>query len=391
MSASDNTPLPAPRINGESMSVEGVVAVKNPAESGLPEEPEEPGELGLRATSTVLKKRGVKLAGFPAVVLVSPALADANNGNWHTAHRWSQFLSGHCDIRIVSGWAPGDHPADFMVALHARRSALSIAAWARTHPDKPLAVVLTGTDLYRDILDDAAAQHSLAVATHLVVLQSDGLAALPERWRGKAQVIFQSAAALTPAAKPSRVFRALMVGHLRDEKDPLTFMAAAAQQLPAHVRLDQIGDALDPALGAAARATAASHPHYCWLGGLPRSATRQHIKRAHVLVSCSRMEGGAHVILEAVLSGTPVLASRVGGNVGMLGDDYAGYFPLGDSGALAALLRRCAQEPAFLDGLQRQCALRAPLFDVQREKQLVINLANSAMSLARPPATERFV
>ena len=323
------------------------------------------------------------------MVLVSPALADANNGNWHTAHRWSQFLSGHCDIRIVPSWAPGDLPADFMVALHARRSAPSIAAWAQTHAHKPLAVVLTGTDLYRDILDDAAAQHSLDVATQLVVLQPDGLAALPERWRGKAQVIFQSAAALKPAAKPSRVFRAVMVGHLRDEKDPLTFMATAAQPLPDRVRLDQIGDALDPALGAAARATAAAHPHYRWLGGLPRSATRQHIKRAQLLISCSRMEGGAHVILEAVLSGTPVLASRVGGNVGMLGLDYAGYFPLGDSAALAALLRRCADEPAFLAELQRQCALRAPLFDVQREKQLVIKLVIAATSLQRPFATER--
>ena len=341
----------------------------------------------MRATSTVLKKRG----GLPAVVLVSPALADANNGNWHTAHRWSQFLSGYCDIRIVSEWAPGDSPAELMIALHARRSALSIAAWAKACPDQPLAVVLTGTDLYRDILDNAAAQHSLAVASHLVVLQSDGLTALPECWRDKAQVIFQSAAALTPAAKPRRVFRALMVGHLRDEKDPLTFMAAAAHSLPAQVRLDQIGDALDPALGAAAHATAAAHPHYRWLGGLPRAATRQHIKRAQLLVSCSRMEGGAHVILEAVLSGTPVLASRVGGNVGMLGSDYAGYFPLGDSAALAALLRRCAQEPTFLAQLQHQCAARAPLFDMQREKQLVINLVTSTISLERPPATERSV
>ena len=323
------------------------------------------------------------------MVLVSPALADANNGNWHTAHRWSQFLSGHCDIRIVSSWGPGDPPADFMVALHARRSASSIAAWVRAHPDKPLAVVLTGTDLYRDILDDAAAQHSLDVATHLVVLQSDGLTALPARWRGKAQVIFQSAAALKPAAKTSHVFRALMVGHLREEKDPLTFMAAAAQPLPARVRLDQIGDALDPALGAAARATAAAHPHYRWLGGLPRAATRQRIKQASVLVSCSRMEGGAHVILEAVLSGTPVLASRVGGNVGMLGDDYAGYFPLGDSAALAALLRRCAQEPDFLGLLQRQCAQRAPLFNVRTEKQLVIKLLTPVTPVQRPPATER--
>lgn len=364
------------------------MADRNPADRlGFPALPEDSKEPKLKATHAILKKEGL-----PAVVLVSPALADANNGNWHTAHRWSQFLSGYCDIRIAPVWTPRDSPADLMVALHARRSAPSIAAWASAHPTQPLVVVLTGTDLYRDILDDPSAQHSLAVATHLVVLQSDGLASLPECWRGKARVIFQSAAALKPAAQPSRVFRVLMVGHLRDEKDPLTFMAAAGHCLPPRVRLDQIGDDLDPVLGAAARATAAAQPHYRWLGGLPRSVTRQHIKRAQLLVNCSRMEGGAHVILEAVLSGTPVLASRVGGNVGMLGEDYAGYFPLGDSAALAALVRRCTDEPDFLAGLQRQCAQRAPLFDMPKEKQLVINLLTSALSASttsRLPATER--
>ena len=373
------------------MSTDGVVADKKPADEpgfpGAPKGSEGSEEPELKATRAVLKKRGL-----PAVVLVSPALADANNGNWHTAHRWSQFLSAHCDIRIVPAWTPQDAPAAMMIALHARRSAASITAWASVHPNLPLAVVLTGTDLYRDIQHDALAQQSLAVATHLVVLQSDGLTALPERWRSKSRVIFQSAPTLTPSIKPGRLFRALMVGHLRDEKDPLTFMAALGHTLPAHVRLHQIGDALDPALGNAARATAAAYPHYRWLGGLPRAAARQRIRHAHLLVSCSRMEGGAHVILEAVLSGTPVLASRVGGNVGMLGADYAGYFPLGDSAALAALIRRCAEEPAFLAGLQQQCAQRAPLFDVQTEKQLVLNLVTTAVSTPPtpcPPETER--
>ena len=56
------------------------------------------------------------------------------------------------------------------------------------------------------------------------------------------------------------------------------------------------------------------------------------------------MEGGAHVIMEAALCGTPVLASRVAGNVGMLGAGYGGYFPAGDAAALAALLRRCRED-----------------------------------------------
>lgn len=280
-----------------------------------------------------------------------------------------------------------------MIALHARRSAASIQAWAEAFPDKLLIVVLTGTDLYRDIHTDADARRSLALATHLVVLQEAGLAELPEAWRGKARVIYQSAPALKPARKSTHTFRALMVGHLREEKDPLTYMQAALKTVAGHwnapIHFDQIGQALAPNFAEAARATAQQNPRYRWLGGLPRAATRQRIKRAHVLVNCSRMEGGAQVILEAIQSGTPVLASRISGNIGMLGSDYAGYFTPGDDEELAALVQRCAAEPDFLAGLQSQCRARAYLFAPEQEKRLVINLVNSAFDSATPLKASR--
>jgi len=265
-----------------------------------------------------------------------------------------------------------------MIALHARRSAPSVQAWSAQHPGKPLILVLTGTDLYRDIHSDASAQQALALATHLVVLQEDGLAALPAELRAKARVIFQSAPRLKPAIKSTQRFKAVMVGHLRDEKDPLTFMQAAKLCAGA-ASFEQIGDGLDGALADAARRAAAQVPGYRWLGGLPRAQTRQHIKRAHALVNCSLMEGGAHVILEAVQSGTPVLASRISGNVGMLGADYAGYFDVGDAAGLAALVKRCATEPDFLADLQSQCALRAELFEPAVEKRLVLKLITSVI------------
>ncbi len=338
------------------------------------------------AKSVVLKSKVRK-----SIVLVSPAMREANNGNWHTAQRWSKFLSGHCDTALIKSWPlAGDlstaAPApQAMIALHARRSAESIRTWAKSCPEKPLIVVLTGTDLYRDIQHDAAAQESLALASHLVVLQEAGLQALPEQWRSKARVIFQSAPALKPAPKPGPRFRAVMVGHLRDEKDPLTFMQAAVQLREDNIYLDQIGDALEAKFAVQAEETHSQNPHYRWLGGLPRAVTRQRIKRANVLVNCSVMEGGAHVILEAVQSGTPVLASRISGNVGMLGANYIGYFPVGDAAALAGLVRRCAAEPEFLAFLQVQCARRAPLFAPDAEQRHVLNLVLSAID---PPSAQ---
>ena len=266
-----------------------------------------------------------------------------------------------------------------MIALHARRSAASIQAWAEAHPHKPLIVVLTGTDLYRDIHADAEARRSLQLASTLVVLQAAGIGALPAEFRARTRVIYQSAPALRPIVKPTSSFTALMVGHLRDEKDPLTFLQAAALPSAPHVRFRLIGSALDEALAAAAQQSESETPRFRWLGALPRPQTRQHIKRAHVLVNCSRMEGGAHVILEAVQSGTAVLASRISGNVGMLGSDYAGYFDVGNAAQLASLVERCASDAPFMQRLADQCARRAALFEPREEKRLVLNLAISAL------------
>ena len=313
----------------------------------------------------------------PFLCIVTPALADANNGNWQTARRWAQLLSGDYEVRLAKAWpdapALAGKPTDALVALHARRSAASVAAWAQAHPNKPLVLAMTGTDLYRDIATDADAQRSLALAQRIVLLQDQGPLALPEALRGKCAVVFQSGSRRQTLPKTNARLRAVMVGHLRDEKWPQTLFEAARLLRPEEgICIDHIGQALDPALGNSARQTALACPHYRWLGGLPHEQARQRMQRAHLLVHTSRMEGGAHVILEAVLSGTPVLASRIAGNVGMLGENHGGYFAPGDAPGLAALLRRARQDQLthghWLGDLQAQCAERAHLFNPAAER-----------------------
>jgi putative glycosyltransferase (TIGR04348 family) len=232
----------------------------------------------------------------------------------------------------------------------------------------PLIVVLTGTDLYRDIADDASAQASLRLADRLIVLNQLGPDLLPEGLKHKASVVLQSCPARKTLAKTERHLRALMVGHLRPEKSPQTYFDAARLLVRRpDILLDHIGAALDPALGVQATSSMTESPHYRWLGGLSHAATRKRIQAAHVLVHPSRMEGGANVVIEAVRSGTPVLASRIDGNVGLLGESYDGYFPVDHASALASLLRRLRDEPAMLLHLQRQCEARAPLFDPAQE------------------------
>ncbi len=309
----------------------------------------------------------------PHIVIVSPALSDANNGNWQTANRWRQMLAKNFHCRIVKTWPDKlANQDDVMIALHARRSAESIAAWHTAHGGSRLVLALTGTDLYRDIQTDAAAQASLVMAPRLIVLQELAPLGLPEQCQSKVEVIFQSTASQSTLEKPAAQLRAVMVGHLRDEKSPETLFAAARLLgRDDDIFLDHIGAGLDAALAEEARGTASACPHYRWLEAMPHEATRRSIQRAHVLVHASKMEGGAHVLMEAVCSGTPVLASRIDGNVGMLGADYAGYFEWGDAAGLARLLRECRASQSNSNGLlaqlQKQCAARAPLFAPERE------------------------
>jgi len=320
----------------------------------------------------------------PEIVLVTPALAEANNGNWRTAQRWARLLGEDYRVRLVSSWTEGDEPglaAVAMIALHARRSAAAIRAWRDAFPQRPLLVVLTGTDLYRDIAVDALALRSIELADRLVVLNELGLLALPNVLRAKASVCLQSSPARQALPKTARHLRALMVGHLREEKCPQTYHAAAARLADRRdILLDHIGDALDPTLGAAAAACARQNPRYRWLGGLKHGAVRRHIQRAHVLVHASRMEGGAQVLTEAITSGTPVLASRIDGNLGLLGADYGGYFDVGDSEALAHLLRLCRDDAAMLSSLQTQCDARAALFSPAQERRTLLNLLVTLMA-----------
>lgn len=320
---------------------------------------------------------------MPKICLVTPALADANNGNWQTARRWSQMLSRDYRVDLTGAW--NGEPADLLIALHARRSAASIARFARECPARPIAVVLTGTDLYRDIHTDAAAQASLACADRLVVLHERAVQDVPAPLQHKAVVCFQSTTRRAPVRKPSSFLRALMVGHLRSEKDPHTYwQAAALLKSRADIRLEHIGAALESAWGEEATRVAQELPRFRWLGALPHAVTRRHVQHAHVLVHPSHMEGGAHVIMEAVRSGTAVLASRISGNVGMLGGDYAGYFEPGDAQGLAGLLQQCRDDPAILAHLNGQCALRAPLFAPERERATLLRIVHDLIERPHP-------
>ena len=340
------------------------------------------------------------------------------------AERWAGFLAGD------------------VVALHAVKSRGAIERFRAGRPEAPFAVVLTGTDLYADATGGAgtaapqsgpagdvgdargrshaaenggrvggdsgtAWRHAAESASALVVLQPEALARLDAPLRAKTRVIVQSAPALHAVAAAGEA-EIVAVGHLRPVKDPRTLWRAARRLLaePAEdapdaerearrvepgrarqalpFRIDHIGAALDPALADEARATeAACGGAFRWRGALDHAAARHAIAAARLLVHPSLAEGGAHAVIEAIVSGTAVIASRIDGNVGLLGNDHAGLFPPGDDAALAALVRRFFAEPAFAATLLAQGAALAPRYAPESEHAAVRSLARDLLAAAR--------
>lgn len=305
------------------------------------------------------------------ILLVTPAPPGSRKGNRVSALRWSRIFRklGH---RVTICEEFTDQRCDILIALHARRSAASVARFAQQRPDAPLVVVMTGTDLYHDINRSAAARRSLELADRLVLLQEHGINFLPPAVRKKARAIVQSARSPRGEIEPLKsVFEVAVVGHLRDVKDPLrTAMAARLLPKESKIRVVQIGGALSPSWQEKAQRETQRNPRYRWLGELPPWKARRLMQRSRLLVVSSKMEGAPNVASEALAAGVPMLSSKISGMIGMLGENYPGYFQVGDTQALADLLSQAERDKSFYTDLQKACQRLRPLVDPRREQSL---------------------
>jgi putative glycosyltransferase (TIGR04348 family) len=306
--------------------------------------------------------------------IVTPAPAGSTRGNRITAERWARILRtlGH---HVLISEKYEDEQLDLLIALHARRSHSSILRLREEHPDTPIILALTGTDVYRDIHKNRQARRSLKLADRIVVLQPHALRELTPANRKKAQVIYQSVEIgrgwKGPRRPPAgRNFDICVIGHLRPVKDPFR-AAMAARTLPdsSLIHIIQLGGALSKQMEQRALHEMQINQRYRWIGELSRARALQVLAQSRLCIVSSRMEGGANVISEAIVAGVPVLASRIAGNIGILGQRYPGLFRVGDARELGQLMLRAETDRKFLRGLQMAVEKLAPLFDPEREQR----------------------
>ena len=256
-----------------------------------------------------------------------------------------------------------------MLALHAWRSADAIEQFKQKFPQRPLIVAITGTDAYRFIHSHPEPTlRSIKLADQLVGLHDLISNTLPVDARHKMNVIVQSAQSIAKRNPYRRFFHVSVMGHLRDEKDPLR-PALAARLLPdsSRIQIHQYGKAVTDDWAQAACQEEQTNARYHWHEEWPHYKIRQIYQRTNLLVLPSRMEGGANVISEAVVAGVPIVASDIEGSIGLLGSEYAGYYTVENEVELAKMLLRCEQDKAFLQQLLKQSQQKRERYSPQQE------------------------
>jgi putative glycosyltransferase (TIGR04348 family) len=317
------------------------------------------------------------------IMLATPSSAASRSGNQVTANRWRGILEnlGH---RVIAPEQAAGETVDLLIAIHAWRSAGVISAMRQHHPALPVIVCLSGTDIYAFQASHPDVTHaSMAAATALIGLHDLVDRAIPEAFRPKLRIIHQSAPVVARQTGRPDAFDVCVIGHLRAEKDP--FRAALASRLlpgSSRIAITHVGAAHDASWAAQADVEMAAAPRYRWYGEVSGAATRDLLATSRLMVLSSVMEGGANVLGEAIRAGLPVIASDIDGSVGLLGPDYEGHYPVGDTAALAQLLSRAENDAPFLDLLTRQCAARAPLFAPERERLAWQRLLDDVMAAA---------
>ncbi len=324
------------------------------------------------------------------VLIVTHAVPGSTYGNRITARRWADLIRKCGHTAHVAETSQTDMlltDYDCLLALHARRSAGIIGQWREHCGNRPLAVCLTGTDLHLDLADPDSpgaqvARRSLQLADRIVLLEPVGSRHLSPEWQQKSVVIFQSAQPVPQ--KPtlaSEHFVVTVPGHLRDVKDPFR-TEAASRLLPQRSRIlvRQLGSARQPEMADQARQREAENVRYQWLGELPHAAAMQCLAGSHLMVLASRAEGAPSSISEAVVNDVPVLATRIDASRGMLGEDYPGFFEVGQTQELANLLWRAESDENYYASLLQAVRRVAGRFQPARERQALGDLVTSLMA-----------
>ncbi len=280
--------------------------------------------------------------------------------------------------------------AKLLIGLHAKRSARIAIRFQRSDPDRRVMIALTGTDVYRDLprgRNIVTMTKALQSCDRIIALQPLMIDRLPARWQPKTSVVMMDMP--TPNSRlpnPTKrkftkgTLNVCVVGHLRREKDPFRAQLAI-RKLKQHgsIKITHAGNALSPRYRQMAEKKNAADPNWNWLGSVSRNRVDQLMRQSDLLVNSSIIEGAPNILFEAMSFALPMIVSRIDGHTAILGTDYPGYFPAGDTDGLRRLLLRAANERCFRESLCQHVRRISKRYKRGNEKQALLNAIKAAV------------
>ncbi len=314
------------------------------------------------------------------VLIYSPYHTDDVAGNTVTAQRLARQLGESEEekwaVKIIT---PQDElvQARCLIVLNAWRSRQVIERFQEKNPEASVVIILTGTDINHEKIHDDQweVRQTMAKVDRLVVLQAEAVKNLPVELKSKCEVILPSVN-LPPGLKhqgsEGGQFRVILAGRFRPEKRP-ELVLAACRDLPSNTELS---------LEWYGAMTSDQAAHFSWKGEVCQQELWQEIALSDAFLNASSEEGGANAVCEAIALGVPVIASRISGNIGLLGRCYPGYF---EEGELSSFLEKVSQDRVLYGEMKAAVIERQPLFDDRQESQawrsLVRALRDTALVL----------
>ena len=119
--------------------------------------------------------------------------------------------------------------------------------------------------------------------------------------------------------------------------------------------------------------------HIVFLGAVPHPKIVQELRECDLYLACPRVVVFDLSLLEAMASGTPIITSRLPGNVEALGEDYTGYFE--SDSELPALMQLFLRNPQMAETLGNANRTRCKAeFSLNRMAERYRELYNSTFA-----------